>query len=99
MNVMKFSVGERVKIIAKGVVGEVQQTEYRHMVHKGSETLFRRYFVKPESGYSQWFNEDELRSPLELSKESLEQVNRILIDVNLMVGNFDMVKKLSEEIN
>ena len=96
---MKFSIGERVKIVAKGVMGEIQQTEYRHIVHQGSETLFKRYYVKPaDTGYSQWFNEEELESPLELSKESLERVYKVLIDVNLMVGNYDMVKRLSEEL-
>ncbi len=96
---MKFSVGERVKIVVRDVVGEVMQTEYRHMIHKGSETIWKRYYVKPsDSKYSQWFNEEDLTVTYEMSKESLEQVNKVLIDVNLSLRNFDMVKRLQEEI-
>jgi hypothetical protein len=95
---MKFSIGERVKIRGKDIVGEVVQTEYKHTIYKGNEKISKRYLVKQNNSWSsQWYDEDMLESVLELSDTYALEVYNLLIDVNLMVGNFDMVKKLNEE--
>jgi hypothetical protein len=95
---MKFSIGERVKIRDKDIIGEVVQTEYKHTIYKGNEKISKRYLVKQSNSWSsQWYDEDMLESVLELSDTYALEVYNLLIDANLMVGNFDMVKKLNEE--
>ena len=95
---MKFSIGERVKIRGKNIVGVIVQSEYKHTIYEGIEKISKRYLVKWNNSWNkQWFDEDELESVLELSDTYGLEVYNLLIDVNLMVGNFDMVKKLNEE--
>lgn len=96
---MKFSVNERVNIKGKKTTGTIQQTEHKRTVYKNSVKESKRYLVQVgQSWNSQWYDEDMLEGLLEMSKESLEKVNRLLIDINLELGNFDMVKLLSEEL-
>ena len=43
---MKFSVGERVKIRGRDMIGEVVQMEYKHIYEHGEERISKRYLVK-----------------------------------------------------
>ncbi|AJA41410.1 hypothetical protein AXJ14_gp091 [Geobacillus virus E3] len=101
---MKFSIGERVKIRGKDIIGEVVETEYRYYHYSnGEEKIVKRYLVKQigNTYYQNWYEEDMLESVLELteelSEEYAERIYDVLIDVALMTRNFDMVKKLVEE--
>lgn len=95
---MKFGIGEKVKIRGKDIVGEVVQSEYRYSHKHGEERVSKRYLVRQTgSWYQNWYDEDMLESVLELSDTYAAKVYDLLIDVNLMVGNFDMVKMLVEE--
>jgi superfamily II helicase len=95
---MKFSIGEKVKVRGKDMVGEVVQSEYKHSYRHGEERVSKRYLVKQMGSWHQnWYDEEMLESVLELSDTYAAKVYDLLIDVNLMVGNFDMVKMLVEE--
>lgn len=96
---MKFNVGEGVKIRGKDIVGEVVQTEYKEVHYPdGQKRISKRYLVKHKGTIlSQWYDECMLVSEDKLSDTYKDEVYRLLIDVNLMVGNFEMVKMLVEE--
>lgn len=87
-----------VKIRDRDMIGEVVQMEYKHIYEHGEERISKRYLVRQTgSWYQNWYDEDMLESVLELSDTYAAKVYDLLIDVNLMVGNFDMIKMLVEE--
>jgi hypothetical protein len=96
---MKFSVGEKVKVRGKDIIGEVVQMEYRHFYNaQGEEKITKKYLVQQIGGWHKnWYEEDMLEGILELSDTYASKVYDVLIDVALMTRNFDMVKMLSEE--
>lgn len=104
---MKFNVGEEVKIVAKDVVGKVVQTEYKKTVRNTGTVVEKRYFVKYEGTYGEaqvWVDEDGLRSADNLKKMAEDVINKSLrgskqqmIDHYLEKRDFEMVKKLQEE--
>lgn len=96
---MKFSVGERVKIRGRDMIGEVVQMEYKEMHYpEGERYVAKRYLVKQIGSYYQyWYEEDKLMGVLELSDTYALKVYDVLIDVNLMMRDFEMVKMLVEE--
>jgi hypothetical protein len=96
---MKFSIGERVKIRDRDIVGEVVQMEYKYFYDvTGEEKIVKRYLVQQIGGWHKnWYEEHMLESTLELTNTYTSKVYDVLIDVNLMTRNFDMVKMLSEE--
>ena len=99
---LKFSIGERVKVIGKDIIGEVVQKEYKYMGYlNGNELIIKRYLIKyvNNPNYQKWYEEDELASDLELSSMYAIRVYDELIDVGLKIRNFDMVKVLIEERN
>lgn len=96
---MKFSIGEKVKIRGKDIVGEVVQMEYRYFYNAtGEERISKRYLVQQINGWHKnWYEEDMLEGVLELSDTYALKVYDVLIDVALMTRNFEMVKMLVEE--
>lgn len=96
---MKFSVGEKVKIRGKDIVGEVVQMEYKYFYDvTGEEKITKKYLVQQiDSWYKKWYEEHMLESTLELTDKYATKVYDVLIDVNLMTRDFEMVKILSEE--
>ena len=96
---MKFSIGERVKVRGKDIVGEVVQMEYKYVHYQdGKENVSKKYLIKyTGSKFQYWYDEDELESADELSDTYALEVYNLLIDANLMAGNYDMVKMLAEE--
>lgn len=96
---MKFSVGERVKIRGRDMIGEVVQMEYKEMHYpEGKKHVTKRYLVKQMGSlYQKWYDEDMLEGALELSDTHALKVYDVLIDVNLMMRNFEMVKMLADE--
>jgi hypothetical protein len=96
---MKFSIGERVKIRGKDIVGEVVQMEYRHFYNaQGEVKITKKYLVQQIDGWHKnWYEEDMLESVLELSDTYASKVYDVLIDVALMTRDFEMVKMLVEE--
>jgi hypothetical protein len=59
---MKFSVGEKVTVRGKDIVGEVVQMEYKEMHYpEGKKHVTKRYLVKQIGGYHQyWYEEGQL---------------------------------------
>jgi hypothetical protein len=96
---MKFSIGEKVRIRGKDIVGEVVQMEYRYFYNaQGEEKITKKYLVQQIGGWHKnWYEEHMLESILELTDTYANKVYDVLIDVALMTRNFDMVKMLSEE--
>jgi hypothetical protein len=96
---MKFSIGERVKIRDRDIVGEIVQMEYKYFYNATGEVkITKRYLVQQIGGWHKnWYEEDMLESILELSDTYASKVYDVLIDVALMTRNFDMVKTLAEE--
>jgi hypothetical protein len=100
---MKFSIGERVKICGKDIIGEVVQMEYKYFYDvTGEVKITKRYLVQQIGGWHKnWYEEDMLESILELSDELSDiyasKVYDVLIDVALMTRDFEMAKMLVEE--
>jgi hypothetical protein len=96
---MKFSIGERVRIRGKDIIGEVVQMEYKHIYRpNGEEKIVKRYLIKQIGSHFQyWYDEDMLVCADELSDTYALEVYEFLINANLMAGNFDIVKQLFEE--
>ena len=62
------------------------------------EKITKKYLVQQiDSWYKKWYEEHMLESTLELTDKYATKVYDVLIDVNLMVGNYDMVKILVKE--
>ena len=96
---MKFSVGEKVTVRGRDMIGEVVQMEYKEMHYiDGKKRITKKYLVKQVGSYYQsWFDEDDLIGILELSDTYASKVYDVLIDIALMTRNFEMVKMLAEE--
>jgi hypothetical protein len=96
---MKFSIGERVKIRGKDIIGEVVQMEYKYFYDvTGEVKISKRYLVQQIGGWHKnWYEEDMLEGLLELSDTYASKVYDVLIDVALMTRDFEMAKMLVEE--
>ena len=96
---MKFSVGEKVTVRGRDMIGEIVQMEYKEMHYlDGKKRITKKYLVKQVGSYYQsWFDEDDLIGILELSDTYASKVYDVLIDIALMTRDFEMVKMLAEE--
>ncbi|MED3562408.1 hypothetical protein [Bacillus xiapuensis] len=97
---MRFSLNERVRVIATGQVGEVKtiKTELTMVNGQPRETYQYFIFIPPVS--NRLFNENELtheKDEPEFSKKFELKFIDFLIDVYLKHRKFDLVKKLSDE--
>lgn len=96
---MEFSVGERVKITALNIIGTVLQTEYKITRVGTMVDETKKYYVQRDGYYyPRWYHEYELEVTYELSEGMLEQINKLLIDIHLKEGNFNIVKQLASEL-
>lgn len=96
----KFSINERVNVVASNIIAVIDQIEYKVITTANKENITTRYGIYKE-GYSflTWHNEWELESLDNFDPEYLVDINKVLIDVNLMTGNYEAVKKFNDEIN
>lgn len=97
---LKFSINEKVKVMSSGSIAVIDQIEYKVLTTANKETITTRYGVyKDGYNFMTWHNEWELESLDCFNTDFLMDINKVLIDVNLMTGNYDAVKKFNDEIN
>jgi hypothetical protein len=96
--VMKFEIGERVKIRKTDVKGEIISYKYEKEYKQGCIQESRRYFTKTKNSVFLWYDESELaRDEYTFDPIFERKLLDDLIDIHLKNKQFDVVKKLNEE--
>lgn len=104
---MKYVIGEKVRVIATKNVGTIREVEDKTLYKTNKETnkeeakRIIRYLVNVKNYYGamsdQWIEEEKLEQEIILMDE--QSVDKVLIDVALFSGNFEMAKSLSRKEN
>lgn len=95
-----FDIGETVKVKSNGKIGRIKSYKYEKFKDKKSESLEEssRYFIMFNSFSFEWVDETDLEAcyKYEFSDEFNFELFNLLIDVYLLSGNYDLVKKMND---
>lgn len=94
-----YNHGEKVRVKSKGKSGVVKTRKFEDYLKDGKTVEGIRYYVQYQGYYSEWADESDLESidnPT-FSKKFEEGLTNLMIDANLIVGNYDQVKALSDQ--
>jgi hypothetical protein len=97
---MRFKLGEKVKVIATGQIGEVKTIKTELTLVNGQPREIYQYFIFIPPLSNRLFNENELaygKDEPEFSKKFELNLLNLLIDINLKHGNYDAVKHFNEQ--
>lgn len=93
---MTYQIGDMVRVKITSDEGVVQQYKFEGFLMNNGQFIENRcYLIKFNDHFYRWYYESELEPVFNntFEKEFID----LLIDVNLLSGNVDMLKKLSEQ--
>jgi len=94
----EFVKGEIVKININKQTGIVVARKCEYVDQEdGTFRVTMNYLVKANSHRKDWYKENELKRVDEVSPIMDKEINSLMVDGNLILGNYDMVKYWSKK--